>query len=542
MSRRLVLCLEFAFSGCLTLAHAQETYNGFCSRWPVLCTEITHSGSYYSGHDEPSLLFYSNTPGSGNSSVYNVRLPKDPPTLPAQNGKGGTFNFQLRPAFWLGMAMCDSQSAPNFTRTCVPDTDNNIFDDPNSASPKYIGKHPGTAFMEMQFYPPGWVKWPEGISCDAFQWCAALNIDSLSVDQNTNAANNNDCRNRVGDEPVNFAFVTRNGVALDAANPLNVSEKKFTPDPNKVLFMNSGDNLRVTLRDTAAGFQVVIEDLTTGQKGTMTASLQNGFAQIVFNPNAATCSATPYAFHPMYSTSGEHTRVPWAVHSYNVAFSDEIGHFEYCPNDQVRLLSGVDFGFCANPGTNIQRDDDDFPCWRSASSSRIAIGGCLGSDFDFDGVPYQTVWPGAVSSHDQATNPEPVQFTSPQFFPQQGNGGANDQGQDQGNTQDYDRVAFETDLPALEAACDPFSGAGCVNPPAGANFYPIYTTAVKDGNCIWQLGGAHIPGTTNTFGGTSTAEYGPLLSLVYPTPVGGVFFVSDNRRILNQNPCKSGEN
>jgi hypothetical protein len=32
----------------------------------------------------------------------------------------------------------------------------------------------------------------------------------------------------------------------------------------------------------------------------------------------------------MYSTSSEHTRVPWAAHSYNVAFSDEIGHFEYC--------------------------------------------------------------------------------------------------------------------------------------------------------------------------------------------------------------------
>jgi hypothetical protein len=32
----------------------------------------------------------------------------------------------------------------------------------------------------------------------------------------------------------------------------------------------------------------------------------------------------------MYSTSGEHTPVPWAARSYNVAFSDEIGHFEYC--------------------------------------------------------------------------------------------------------------------------------------------------------------------------------------------------------------------
>src|SRR6267378_522010 len=64
--------------------------------------------------------------------------------------------------------------------------------------------------------------------------------------------------------------------------------------------------------------------------GSMTASAQNGFQQVIFAPNATTCSSRPYDFHPMYATSSEHTRVPWAAHSYNVVFSDEIGHFEYC--------------------------------------------------------------------------------------------------------------------------------------------------------------------------------------------------------------------
>jgi hypothetical protein len=45
--------------------------------------------------------------------VYNLTLPTDPPKLPRQDGSGGTFNFQLHPAFWFGMAMCDDQSAPN---------------------------------------------------------------------------------------------------------------------------------------------------------------------------------------------------------------------------------------------------------------------------------------------------------------------------------------------------------------------------------------------------------------------------------------------
>jgi hypothetical protein len=57
-----------------------------------------------------------------------------------------------------------------------------------------------------------------------------------------------------------------------------------------------------------------------------------------------------------------------------------------------------------------------------------------------------------------------------------------------------------------------------VNPPKGADFYPIYTLKGGDENCLWQLGGANLPGTSNSFGGNSAAEYGPLLTLAYPTP------------------------
>src|SRR5262249_60621600 len=85
------------------------------------------------------------------------------------------------------------------------------------------------------------------------------------------------------------------------------------------------------MHDSHDGLQVVIHDRSTGRSGSMTASPGNGFAQVVFDPNATTCTSRPFAFHPMYSTSGEHTRVPWAAHSYNVAFPDEIGHLEYCP-------------------------------------------------------------------------------------------------------------------------------------------------------------------------------------------------------------------
>ena len=89
-------------------------------------------------------------------------------------------------------------------------------------------------------------------------------------------------------------------------------------------------------------------------------------------------------------------------------------------------------------------------------------------------------------------------------------------------TTNYSTVAFETDLPAIEASqdnapqCDRTTGANCVNPPAGAQFYPFYTTRIANGTCTWQEGGNFIPGTKNHFGGSSTTEFGPLLQTVFP--------------------------
>jgi hypothetical protein len=509
-----------------------------------ICADVVNSDAFpgysYVGHDEPSVLFYSNTPGSGNSNLYRLTLPKDPPTTPKQDGSGGTFNFQLHPAFWFGMAMCDTQSAPEFTNQCTPDSDTNIFDNADPTAPDYIGHHPGTAFMEMQFYPPGWVGWPFNAgSCDPVKWCAALNIDSLSQNQNTGQINNSACLSIAGIEPVNFAFITKNGVAQAPANPVDSTIATFTPSPSKDLMMESGDTLIVDMHDTPAGFQVIIHDLTKGTSGSMTASIANGFGQVVFDPNATTCTVNPYAFHPMYSTSSEHTRVPWAAHSYNVAFSDEIGHFEYCNAVDGQGGSCTQDGVHDTDATNSGHEDDNFcfapPFKPPIQSSRVKIGGCTDTDADFDGVPYQNTWPGTFSNHaqDAALHPTSILFTSPKF-----NG-----------TKSYDRVAFEADLPRIEndtiPVCQRFvanpaspnPGAGCVNPPAGASFYPFYSTGTVGGQCVWQLGGANIPGTTNTFGGSS-AEYGPLLLLAYPAANGqATLRFNDFRQVLANNPC-----
>jgi hypothetical protein len=500
-------------------------------------THVNYEGEYI-GHDEPSVIFYSSIPGSGNQSIYTIILPKDPPTPPKQDGSGGTWNFQLHPTFWLGMAMCDTQSAPvpNANGTCVPDSDSNIANNTNPNAPDYMGKHAGTAFMEMQFYPPGWIGSPQILS--PTQYTAALNIDSFSFNMNTGQNNNRDCLNRVGQEPVNFATITKNGVPLFPANPLGVAFGTSSPNINNVLLMNPGDTLRVTLQDTAGGFMVLIQDLTTGQSGSMVANPQAGFGQVHWNPAAAACTVDPYTFHPMYSTSSPNTRVPWAAHSYNVAFSDEIGHFELC-NAFNNNPNSPNYLTCTVPGPqDVKLDADDAPCANPAAFGIPSppfqnIIGCVGADSDFDGQSYGFNWPGASANpadtlRDPLLRPTPILFTSPRF---QGPSGA---------LLNYDSIAFEVNMPVIESNCDATTGLGCVNPPAGAQFYPIYTTTnLSAHQCYWQFGGANISGTLDTFGGTSTAEYGPLLSLAYPTARGPVFSYTNFRQILGGNPCQT---
>ena len=204
-------------------ARATEGGNFDCSEAWSLCAEPESSIGYngqYTGHDEPSLLFYSNRAGSGNSSQYQMTVPAESRVMPNQAGTGGTWNFQLHPAFWFGMALCDNQSAPEFTHAaCVPDSDTNIADGSDPTAADYIGKHTGTAFLELQFYPPGWAPWPPGVSCDARKWCAAMAIFSLSNDYNNNVPNNADCLNTVGIEPANFAFITLSGMPHAPAEP-----------------------------------------------------------------------------------------------------------------------------------------------------------------------------------------------------------------------------------------------------------------------------------------------------------------------------------
>src|SRR5215472_3628844 len=111
-----------------------------------------------------------------------------------------------------------------------------------------------------------------------------MNIFSLAENPVTGTILNPTCRAITGVEYFNFAFLTKNGVSQAPANPIQSTLATFTPDLSKDLLMNSGDNLTIKLHDTPNGLQTVINDRTTGQTGSMTASAANGFGQVQFAP------------------------------------------------------------------------------------------------------------------------------------------------------------------------------------------------------------------------------------------------------------------
>lgn len=511
-----------------------------------LCTDPSEpindlAGGPYVGHDEPSLLFYDQRPGSGNDVTYNIRLPKDPPTMPDQDSANGVYwAFEQRAAYWFGMIMCDTQSSPEFQHSsCTPDSDGNIFTSTDPSSPRYIGKAPGNAYMELQFYPPGWVPQFTGFDCPGTKWCVALTIDSLNIDQNSGVVNNSACGNLVGLEPVNWAYLTFSGTPHGAPDPISLvtGGSAGNPDPTTDLQMDGGDRLRLHMFDTSQGFKVVLDDLTSGQTGSMTASAANGFEQVLFQPDSDTCNEAPYSFHPEFSTSTKATRSSWAAHTYNVATSDEIGHFEYC--DTVDTSNFTCAASSTDPGDpgDPNEPGEDFPCFPASFSSLVQVNGCVDifGDLDFDGPAYTSAaWAGnSTAAHDAAFDPEPIQFMTPTI---------------RGTHDPFSHVAFETDTPSFEAECDVDTGVGCTAQPVEAQFYPIYTAGHVIGggsfgrggpsSCIWQFGGPSYTGTTNAFGGTANAEYGAPFASVFPDPgpQADVAFTTVHRD-LHGNPC-----
>ena len=453
----------------------------------------------YIGHDEPSMRFISNQPGSGNDVTFTERLPLEPNALPtvAHPGRDVTHTFELTIAPWYSITVCDPQSAPQVP--CTPESDANA---PN-------GNYPGAgaAFVELQFYPPGFAPFTDNISCDNAHWCSALDIDSLECSGSGFAPSgcNQNCT-----EPVNSAFIQTNGVPTGPPSPQLSNDASFTPNRHTLL-MNPGDLIRIHLFDATIRGGHALEaqetDLSTGQSGFMIASAANGF----MNTSIADCSGTPFNFQPEYNTAAAQNVIPWGFGPYMINSEFEVGHFEACTSLQNPVTTTGDTYYtnCLGPyetsAENSALEPDDAPCYpfgdtHAGTAAPNLVTGCdvftdaIG-DLDYDGPPYYPDWPNSVT-------PDRFPSTFLQFQPTTGFG------------QGYPDIQFVTDNSATQfiTGCDPESGKNCVLPPPGpGHFYPYWTQARVGGVCVWEFGNVR---NGNTFGGDK--QYGK----VGPTTLG----------------------
>ena len=479
---------------------------------------------HYIGHDEPSVKFISSTPGSGNTMTYLTKIPVDPHQSPTPSGSVTNYG-QLSVAPWFGLPMCDPKSYPQ--NACTPDSDTNTgLGAPTDA---------GSAFMELQLYPPGYTPFVDSESCSATKWCAALNIDSLECTFGFATCNNN-CI-----EPVNFSYLQTNGVPPAPPSPQLTNVHTFLPNAH-TLMINPGDTLAVSISDPPQGFTTTIRDLTTHRTGTMTASAANGF----MNTNIADCTGTPFTFHAEYSTAKQQNQVPWAALEGGVLMQQEIGHSEVCnsvknqdpftfsttysdPKVFDTCVGGSEgpgqtgegpcdptTGICQNPstegpngpvacptndstsGANCEFADgncfqkgtrpvtiDGVPATESSDANQCFDNRYQNGDLDFDGLSYQgSAWPNGTRNH-----PTAFEYAGP--F--------------QASGKPYPQIQFETNVGASEILCDTTTGSGCTVPPQGSKFYPFWSLSKHRTGCAWNFGNV-LPNTFKTFG--KDAQYG----------------------------------
>jgi len=474
-----------------------------------------YDNGHYIGHDEPDATFLSSKPGSGGDITWDETLGADPSAAPTDATPGSDVShwFELTPAPWLSMALCDPNSYPQ--APCKPNSDSN--------APTATFNGGGSTFMEMQLYPPGEPPFVDSSGCDTTHWCAALTIDSLECTAGF-ATCNADC-----EEPVNFAFIQTNGVPTGAPSPQDATVASFTPNSHTLL-MNPGDDVVIHMADAAApgggkAFKVTIDDLTLHTSGWMQASAANGFA----NTSIANCSGTPFNFQPEYNTAKPANIVPWAAIRTDVSTEFETGHWESCtgltkpldPNPFDASDTGGTWNECHGPYEKAGGKDKGSPevgdglCYKAGDTHPGYDGagtftapdqatGCQddyqqNGDLDFDGSPYWTEWPTGTTA-----GLYPSSFVD--TFP------TTDGAQ-------YSRFLFQTDIALSEYECTSTTLSGCTVPPDGpGKFYPYWSETKVSGQCAFEFG--NVWSDVNTFG--KDAEYGTdqFETLGYPEFIG----------------------
>jgi hypothetical protein len=499
----------------------------------------------YIGHDEPDMTFFSGKPGSGNDVTWSETLGREPSAAPTDSTPGSDVAhwFELSIAPWHSMMLCDPNSYPQ--NACTPESDTNAPDpctiSANPCANGYAGG--GSAFMELQFYPPGFAPFDDAISCDNKHWCAALTIDSLECTYGFTTCNSN-C-----EEPMNFAFVQRDGVPAGPAGPEESDLATYTQN-SQTLLMNPGDRIIVHMSDAPVpgqrgvkAFEAVVYDLTTHQRGLMQASAANGFE----TTSIADCSGIPFNFQPAYNTASYNNVTPWGADRTNISTEYETGHWEPCTSltdpGSLTLAPNITDTFYSTchgpyedtvPGGDGPSDPEisDAFCYPKGdahgalNTAPDTMTGCIDNytqngDLDFDGPPYWPEWPTGA----RPTNKFPGSFV--ESLPTTSGGSQ------------YSQYQILTDLGLSESTCagntiptGTGTPAGCAAPPPNApgKFYPYWSRVSTGAGCALEFGNVRSGPGVNDLGGD--AQYGTdqAGTLGYPLLLGPVQSNTCNRR------------
>ena len=198
-----------------TRAGKAENYGSrlVCGEGSPLCAEANDALGYnggYTGHDEPSLLFYSGAPGSGNDSNYRWSFPRirrSCRSRTARVARSTSRTGSRSGSAWI-CATTSRHRSSRTTRACRTATRTSSTA-PTRRKPTTSATIPGRRSWSCSSTRRAGCRSRTPSAATPRKWCAAMAIFSFNSDQNTGVANNADCLNTVGIEPANFAFITR---------------------------------------------------------------------------------------------------------------------------------------------------------------------------------------------------------------------------------------------------------------------------------------------------------------------------------------------
>ena len=250
--------------------------------------------------------------------------------------------------------------------------------------------------------------------------------------------------------------------------------------------MSPGDRITIHMHDTSAGFRIDLIDVTTDQSGSMTASVANGFAHVLFTPDVEHLPVGA-------------VRVPPRVQHREPAREHVVG-----AHVQRRLLRR-DRALRALPRswTRTSTAPSPAPTTRAAStrttsttSASRARTRCSSTSTVLLAVTTTSTGPrtrttGRARSRTSNADQRSTRSRSVHAARLTNGGTRTTRRSPSRPTCPRSRPSDSQDNPPF---CDRTTGANCVNPPPARSSTRSTRPTYSNGTCTWQEGGPFIPG------------------------------------------------